>query len=153
MTSTFWLIQSLETFWKYKVHGEDMASTSQFSSTTPKIVPYEVPKLLNAQVKLESHDVLQIVLDLSDGMDDDDVLMIPNPLVHMPCKDGHVLTIGELHVFLTSSQLDLAFLWGTSTPHKPCNFHYKFECHLRIRCIVRTKNMMGTLGMQLKPPT
>lgn len=135
MTSTFWFIQSLETFWKYKVHGEDMASTSQFSSTTLKIVAYGVPKLLNAQVKLEPHDVLQIVLDLSDGMDDDDVLMIPNPLVHMPCRDGHVLTIGELRVFPTSSQLDLAFFLGTSTSHKLCNFHYRLECHLRIRCI------------------
>jgi len=153
MTSTFWLIQSLETFWKYKVHGEDMASTSQFSSTTPKIVAYEVPKLLNAQVKLEPHVVPQIVLDLSDGMDDDDVLMIPNPLVHMPCKDGHVLTIGESHVFPTSSQVDLTFFWGTPTPHKLCNFHYKLECHPRISCIVWTKNMMGTLGVQLKPPT
>lgn len=95
-----------------------------------KIVAYGVPKLLNAQVKLEPHDVLQIVFDLSDGMDDDDVLMIPNPLVHMPCRDGYVLTIGELRVFPTSSQLDLAFFLGTSTSHKLCNFHYRLECHL-----------------------
>lgn len=138
MTSTFWLIQSLETFCKYKVHGEDMASTSQFSSTTPKIVAYKLPKLLNAQVKLEPHDVPPFVLDLSDGMDVDDVLMIPNPLVHVPCKDGHVLTIGESHVFPTSSQVNLQLFLGTSTPHKLGNFHYKLECHLRIRCIVWT---------------
>lgn len=109
-----------------------------------------VPKLLNAQVKLEPLDVLQIVLDLSDGMDDDDVIMIPNPLVHMPCKDGHVLTIGELHVFPTSNQLDLAFFLGTSTSHKLCNFHNKLECHLRIRCIVRTKTWWAPLACNQK---
>ncbi len=122
-----------------------MASTSQFSSTTPKIVAYKVPKLLNAQVKLEPHDVPQIVLDLSDGINVDDVLMIPNPLVHMPCKDGHVLTIGESHVFPTSSQVDLAFFLGTITPHKFGNFHYKLECHLRMRCIVWIKKCWAPL--------
>ncbi len=96
-------------------------------------------------MKLEPHDVPLFVLDLSDGMDVDDVLMIPNPLVHMPCKDGHVLTIGESHVFHTSSQVDLASFLGTSTPHKLGNFHYKLKCHLRNRCIVWTKKNWAPL--------
>jgi hypothetical protein len=67
--------------WNYKVHSENMVSPSQFPSKIVRIVTNERKKQHITQVRFKCHD-FQIVFDLSDDIDNDNVMLLPYLIVH-----------------------------------------------------------------------
>ncbi len=76
----------------YKIHSENMVSFSQFPSNIPRIVTNERKKQHITQVRFEHHDS-QIIFDLTDDIDNDNVMLLPYLFVHTSPINHNVVRI------------------------------------------------------------